>query len=61
MLKFNIDPDAFYETKEVAEILQLKPITMYIWNMKGKLRPHKKIGTKQYYLGQDLLDFIEDV
>lgn len=37
------DPDRLLDINEAAELLQVKPGTLYSWIAKGKV-PHRKVG-----------------
>jgi len=58
MLKLNnIDPDAYYSTKETCKLLGVSIDALYKWNRLHRLVPKRKIGNRHLYLGKDLIEF----
>ncbi len=55
-----IDPETYYSVKEVTKFLDMKPNTIYLWISQGKIKNVKKMGTRTYVKGQDILDLIEE-
>ena len=50
-------PEALYTTKEAAEILRVKPLTIRLWIKRGLLKA-AKIGRLYRIRAQDLEDFL---
>ncbi len=50
----------FFTRKEAANILGVKPNTIYAWEKKNKISPSLKIGNKPRYTVEDLTKVVTE-